>query len=189
MQVESQSKIGIGFVRSYASWELAYQGRRPWKLSSLEEREHSGNKDLLMISFETRLMFNFQGEEFRNPSSKYCQIYGSHHNRIRRLPTTDSSWRAQSGIFMFIAFHKFTHNFWRQTLKIYPPNIFSIRGQPDVAIVNPMYSGTDCKLGILVGIEVKTEIVTQSIIQAQIGCLLIAANSNFPTLQVCHYYF
>ena len=68
MQVKSQSKIGIGFVRSYASWELAYQGQRPWKLSSLEEQKHSGNnKDLLKVSIKSRLiLFNFRG---KNPET------------------------------------------------------------------------------------------------------------------------
>jgi hypothetical protein len=85
-------------------------------------------------------------------------------------------------------FHRFTnfpHLFDRQRLKITPSTTFPICGCPDVAILNPMYGDFDWHSGVLVGIELKPDIENHHFIQAQIGCLLIALNSNFPTLQVC----
>ena len=71
-----------------------------------------------------------------------------------------------------------------QTLSLFPPNIFNVNGQTDVAVTSPRYIGDTWKSGVLIGIEMKTHIVKHSFIQAQAECLILSYNSAMPVIQV-----
>uniref|UniRef100_A0A7S0MEJ9 Uncharacterized protein n=1 Tax=Cryptomonas curvata TaxID=233186 RepID=A0A7S0MEJ9_9CRYP len=69
-------------------------------------------------------------------------------------------------------------------LKFQAPDIRKLCGRSDVAITPKMFGKAEWKSGILIGIELKTVIDLSDFIQAQIGCLLISSNSQFPALQL-----
>ena len=72
-----------------------------------------------------------------------------------------------------------------QTSNLFPPpNIFNVKGQTDVAVVSPRYTGGTWKSGVFIGIEMATHIVQHSFIQAQAECLILSYNSAMPVIQV-----
>jgi hypothetical protein len=72
-----------------------------------------------------------------------------------------------------------------QVIRMKLPNVFGISAKSDVAVRFPNFEGTEWMFGVLIGIEVKPEIVQHHITQCQVECLITAYNSYFPTLQVC----
>jgi hypothetical protein len=70
-------------------------------------------------------------------------------------------------------------------VKIAAPNQFAVSGQTDVALISKNFSlDLDWKKGVLLTIELKKTIVKHDFIQGQAECLIMAANSQFPVLQV-----
>ena len=65
-----------------------------------------------------------------------------------------------------------------------PPDIFNVSAQIDAIVASPRYLGSIWKTGALMGIEMKVEIEDHDIIQAQVECLILAINSQFPIIHV-----
>jgi hypothetical protein len=82
------------------------------------------------------------------------------------------------------SFRPYAHKMRAQRLKFQAPDIYDLSGKSDVAITSKPFGETEWGLGVLIGIELKTVIDPADFTQAQIGCLLISSNSQFPALQV-----
>ena len=73
-----------------------------------------------------------------------------------------------------------------QTMRVDAPNIFSVSGRNDVLL--SYHRLTSRVQGARVGIEMKTNMESNDFIQAQVECLLLAVNSNYPIIQVWYFY-